>query len=302
MANDDYTLILIPDARSAPRKIRISKRLVRWIRRAMGVAALAAAGLLAHYVWLNWQVSELDALRLQNTALSVQTQDYNVSLGRFEGQLSLLQRTVAKLGVISGVEQGAAGTYGAIGGFGGVSGIEATPPLRDPDVIAAQLSRRLSELATRSTRLESFYADQQELLAHTPSIWPVRGYLSSGYGRRNDPFTGRRIFHPGIDVSAPRGSEVTAPADGRVVAVGRRGAYGKAIIIDHGQDIVTRYGHLQDYNVRAGQPVRRGDVIGFVGSTGRSNGPHLHYEVWVRDRLQNPVHYILEEYRSFGRS
>jgi murein DD-endopeptidase MepM/ murein hydrolase activator NlpD len=302
MADDYYTLILIPDARSTPRKIRFSKRLVRWIGRAAAVAGLATAGLLVHYGWLNWQVSELDALRLQNAALAVQTQDYNVNLSRFEGRLSLLQRTVAKLGVISGVEQDVAGVDAAIGGFGGVTGVEAAPPSSDPDVVADALSRSLSDLAARSSRLESFYADQQELLAHTPSVWPVRGFLSSGYGRRNDPFTGRRILHPGIDVSAPLGAPVTAPADGRVVAVGRRGAYGKAIIIDHGNEVVTRYGHLQDYNVRAGQEVRRGDVIGFVGNTGRSNGPHLHYEVWVRDKLQNPIHYILDEYRSFGRS
>jgi murein DD-endopeptidase MepM/ murein hydrolase activator NlpD len=302
MADDYYTLILVPDARSAPRKIRFSKRLVRWARRALAVAALAASGVLVHYVWLNWQLSELDALRLENAALSVQTQNYNVSLGRFEGRLSRLQHTVAKLGVISGVEQDVPGPDGVIGGLGGVTGVEAAPPSHDPDVVADSLSRSLSDLAARSTLLESFYADQQELLAHTPSIWPVRGYLSSNYGRRTDPFTGRRIFHPGIDVSAPRGTEITAPADGRVVAVGRRGAYGKAIIIDHGHDVVTRYGHLQDYNVRAGQRVQRGDVIGFVGNTGRSNGPHLHYEVWVHDKLQNPVHYILDEYRSFGRS
>lgn len=302
MADDDYTLILIPDARSAPRKIRLSKRMVLWTRRAVATGALTAAGLLVHYAWLNWQVSELDALRLENAALSVRTQDYNVSLGRFEGRLSLLQRTVAKLGVISGVEQDAAGIDGVVAGLGGVSGLEAAPPSSDPDVVAHALSRSLSDLTARSTRLESFYADQQELLAHTPSIWPVRGFLSSGYGRRRDPFTGRSILHPGIDVSAPLGTEITAPADGRVVAVGRRGAYGKAIIIDHGNDIVTRYGHLQDYEVRAGQEVRRGDVIGFVGSTGRSNGPHLHYEVWVHDKLQNPIHYILDEYRSFGRS
>jgi murein DD-endopeptidase MepM/ murein hydrolase activator NlpD len=85
-----------------------------------------------------------------------------------------------------------------------------------------------------------------------------------------------------------------------VVSVGRRGAYGKALVIDHGFDVVTRYGHLEEYNVRAGQRVRRGDVIGFVGNTGRSSAPHLHYEVWVRDKLQNPIHYILDEYRSFG--
>jgi murein DD-endopeptidase MepM/ murein hydrolase activator NlpD len=302
MADDYYTLILIPDARSASRKIRVPVRLVRWTLRVVTAVALAAVGVLGHYLWLNWQMSELEALRVENAALAEQAQDYNLNLGRFEGQLSLLQHTVAKLGVISGVENALPGTGGTIGGVGGLTEVEATPPSRDPDFVVASLSQSLADLTSRSTRIESFYADQQELLARTPSIWPVRGYLSSGFGRRNDPFTGRPIFHPGIDVSAPRGTKVTAPADGLVVSVGRRGAYGKAIVIDHGHEIVTRYGHLDDYNVRAGQRVRRGDVIGFVGDTGRSNGPHLHYEVWVRDKLQNPIHYILDEYRSFGRS
>ena len=139
-----------------------------------------------------------------------------------------------------------------------------------------------------------------ELLVHTPSIWPVRGYLSSGFGRRSDPFTGRKSRHSGIDVAATRGTKVMAPANGVVVSVGRRGPYGRSIMIDHGNDIITRYGHLHGYNVGAGQHVQRGDVIGFVGNTGRSNAPHLHYEVWVHDKAQNPIHYILEEYRSLG--
>jgi len=222
-----------------------------------------------------------------------------VNIGRFEGRIASLRHTVTKFGVISGVEQ-TLPDDGAIGGVGGVAGMDQLPPSRDPDLVVRSLSRSLSELATRSSRIASFYVDQNALLARTPSIWPVRGYLSSVYGRRRDPFTGGRDFHPGIDISAPRGTKVLAPADGVVLAVGKRRAYGKAIIIEHGHDTLTRYGHLEGYNVRPGQRVRRGDVIGFVGNTGRSKGPHLHYEVWVGDKTQNPIHYILEEYRSFG--
>ena len=300
MSDEHYTLILIPGARSAPRKIRVPVRLARWTLGSLVAAALAAGGLLVHYAWLNWQLAEIEALRLQNAALSEQTRDYKRNLGRFEGRIALLQRTVTKLGVVSGVEQTLPGDDGVSAGRGGATWTETTPPSRDPELAARSLSRRLADLAVRSSRIESFYTDQTELLACTPSIWPVRGYLSSGYGRRSDPFTGQMSFHPGIDVSAPRGTEIKAPADGVVVSVGRRGAYGQAIVIDHGFDVVTRYGHLEKYNVRAGQRVRRGDVIGFVGNTGRSNAPHLHYEVWVRDKLQNPIHYILDEYRSFG--
>jgi len=162
------------------------------------------------------------------------------------------------------------------------------------------LERDLADLATRSQRLEEFYTDQKVLLASTPSIWPVRGYLSSGFGNRIDPFTGQKDFHPGIDISSPIGTKIVAPADGIVVKTGIMGAYGNAIVINHGFGIMTRYGHMASFNVRPGQRVKRGDVIGYVGSTGRSNAPHCHYEVWVRDQLQNPIHFILDEYRSFG--
>jgi murein DD-endopeptidase MepM/ murein hydrolase activator NlpD len=300
MADECYTLILIPDARSASRKLRLPLQLVRWGLRGAAVAALVAVGTFGHYVWLNGQMAELEALRLENAALSGQLHEYNVTLGSVEGQIALLQRTVTKLGVVSGVEQTLPGDDGVIGGLGGAAWADVSPPSRDPEIARESLSRSLSALSARSTRIESFYADQTELLGRTPSIWPVRGYLSSGFGRRNDPFTGQRSSHPGIDISAPRGTEIKAPADGVVISVGRRRAYGQAIVIDHGFDIVTRYGHLDAYNVRPGQRVRRGDVIGFVGNTGRSSAPHLHYEVWVRDKLQNPIDYIVEEYRSFG--
>jgi murein DD-endopeptidase MepM/ murein hydrolase activator NlpD len=300
MPEEYYTLMLVPDARSASRKLRVPVRLVRWSLGALAVAALGASGLLVHYVWLNRQVREMETLRRQNAALSEQTRDYNLNLGRFESRITLLQRTVAKLGIVSGVEQTLAGVPEGVGGQGGATWAGTIPPSADPDLAARSLSRRLADLSERSHRIGRFYADQTELLTSTPSIWPVRGYLSSGYGRRIDPFTGQPGFHPGIDISAPRGTEIKAPADGVVVEVGRRGAYGRAIVIDHGFDVVTRYGHMEDYNVRPGQRVRRGDVIGFVGNSGRSNAPHVHYEVWVGDKLQNPVHYILEEYRSFS--
>ncbi len=298
-ADEYYTLMLIPDARSASRKIRVSRRLVRWVVRTAAAASIAAIGLLAHYAWLNGQVSEVDALRVQNAELQQRAHEHRSTLDQLEGRIASLDRAVVRLGVISGVEQTLPEDR-VTGGVGGVTGLDATPPSRDLDLVARSLSRSLSDLAARSTRIEGFYSDQKELLSHTPSIWPVRGYLSSGFCRRSDPFSGRMSRHSGIDVSAARGTKVVAPADGVVVAIGRRGPYGQSIIIDHGNDVITRYGHLDRYNVVAGQSVRRGDVIGFVGSTGRSNAPHLHYEVWVQDKVQNPIHYILEEYRSLG--
>ncbi len=300
MAEGYYTVILVPDARSAFRKIRVQVRLIRAVAGAAGAVALAVAALLGHYAWLNGQVSELEALRRENAVLSERTRRHGETISELEGRLARLRGTIAKLGVMSGLEQSLPAADGVLGGVGGLAGAEPDPPSRDPEVTLHTLSRSLSDLAARSQRIETFYADQTVRLSHTPSVWPVRGYFSSGFGARVDPFTGGRDFHPGIDISAPRGTKAVAPADGVVVAVGQRGAYGLAIIVDHGYGIVTRYGHFEGVKVRAGQRVRRGDVLGFVGSTGRSNAPHLHYEVWQDDKAQNPIHYILDEYRSFG--
>jgi murein DD-endopeptidase MepM/ murein hydrolase activator NlpD len=130
---------------------------------------------------------------------------------------------------------------------------------------------------------------RQALAAATPSIWPVPGWLSSNYGTRRDPFTGENDFHPGLDISADYGQPVHATADGAIASAGVNGSYGNLGVIDHGYGITTRYGHLSRFAVSSGQAIHRGDVIGYVGSTGRSTSSHLHYEILVNGQLTNPM-------------
>ncbi len=137
---------------------------------------------------------------------------------------------------------------------------------------------------------------QQDHWARIPSIQPADGYITSGFGYRKDPFTGRIKFHHGIDIFAPRGTPVVAPARGRVVRIRRERGYGLTLELDHGNGIHTFYAHLQSVKVRRGQQVERGDTIAFVGNTGRSTGPHLHYEVRVQGRRVNPTRYIIPAY------
>jgi murein DD-endopeptidase MepM/ murein hydrolase activator NlpD len=127
------------------------------------------------------------------------------------------------------------------------------------------------------------------LAAATPTIWPAHGWLSSGYGRRADPFTGDPDFHSGLDISTGRGAPVYATADGTVVSASSSGNYGNLVVVDHGFGIVTRYAHLSRFTVKPGAKVSRGDLIGLVGATGRATAPHLHYEVLVNGRLMNPL-------------
>jgi len=125
-----------------------------------------------------------------------------------------------------------------------------------------------------------------------PNLWPVEGQITGSFGERIDPFNGEGAFHTGVDIAAGYGQPVIAPADGVVTFADQLGGYGRAIVVDHGHGIATRYGHLSSFAVAPGQQVHRGDVIGYVGLSGRSTGPHLHYEVRINDTPVNPYKYL----------
>jgi murein DD-endopeptidase MepM/ murein hydrolase activator NlpD len=125
-----------------------------------------------------------------------------------------------------------------------------------------------------------------------PNLWPVEGQITGSFGERIDPFNGEGAFHSGVDISAGYGQPVIAPADGSVVFADFMGGYGRAIVLDHGHGISTRFGHLASFAVISGQRVHRGDTIGYVGLSGRSTGPHLHYEVRINDTPVNPHKYL----------
>jgi murein DD-endopeptidase MepM/ murein hydrolase activator NlpD len=153
--------------------------------------------------------------------------------------------------------------------------------------VAEQRELSLEELVTG---LE----DKHDRLASSPAVWPAKGWLTSRFGMRVSPFTGRRQFHSGIDVAGAPGSPVIATARGRVVFAGPKGPMGQAVIIDHGHGVETHYGHNQEVHVKRGQQVERGDVIASLGNTGRSTGPHLHYSVEVNGKAVNPLDYIFD--------
>ena len=135
--------------------------------------------------------------------------------------------------------------------------------------------------------------------AQAPNLWPVEGRITGSFGERIDPFNGEGAFHRGIDISSGYGNRIVAPADGVVTYAGPESGYGRLIQIDHGHGVTTRYGHLSSFAVTSGQRVQRGQVIGYVGLSGRSTGPHLHYEVWVHNTPVNP-HKFLRATQSAG--
>lgn len=173
-------------------------------------------------------------------------------------------------------------------------------PLHRQEMASRKIRLFLQELSDE-IRLEE--VQQQELLlsmrenrerlAVMPSIWPVEGFVSSGFGSRPSPFTGRLQTHKGLDIAARMGTPIHAPGRGIVTAAGTDGAYGISVDLNHGGGITTKYGHMSKLAVKPGQSVERGDVIGYVGRTGRATGPHLHYEVRLNGVPTNPYAYLL---------
>jgi murein DD-endopeptidase MepM/ murein hydrolase activator NlpD len=236
-------------------------------------------------------------LERSNIALQIENASYREATGQLSDQISSLQAAVDSLGIQSAVDPNAKAAMDklpepvktrAMGG-----GLGATPAMLSnilsPDMTFGVLSDLLGTMASSLDIMRTGVERRQALAAATPSIWPVTGWLTSRYGNRRDPFTGGADFHPGLDLSAQYGQPVRATADGRIAVAERSGSYGNLVEIDHGYGIVTRYGHLSRFKAVAGQQVHRGDIIGFVGSTGRSTSAHLHYEILLNGKLTDPM-------------
>ena len=142
------------------------------------------------------------------------------------------------------------------------------------------------------SELERLLESKKDILTHTPSVWPAQGWVTSGFGFRTNPFTGLSQMHEALDISNRTGTLIVAPADGIVSDIGRDSAYGVILVISHGFGMTTRFAHLNKTLVKVGQKVKRGDIVGYVGSTGKSTGPHVHYEIWAKGKSVNPKKYL----------
>ncbi|MEW6369106.1 MAG: M23 family metallopeptidase [Acidobacteriota bacterium] len=300
MAQKFFTVILVPNAKACLRRFTIPYKLVA----ATGIALLTVCLIAGVFIYrsarIAWQVAELETIRSENAQLRQANVDYHKSTEQLKEQINQLREYTKKLNTIAGIEDPSAIT---LVGMGGIGGFTQPTTAGSPGALARPLSNELSFLKAEAGQLEdqmqslsSFFEKQSLLLASTPSIWPTTGYLSCGFGWRLDPFTKLNEFHQGIDISSQLGQPIVAPSSGVVVATGSKGGYGNVLILDHDFGYQTRYGHLRGFAVREGQSVKRGQIIAYVGNTGKSTGPHLHYEVWVHDQAVNPIQFILEEY------
>ncbi|HKA16485.1 MAG TPA: M23 family metallopeptidase [Myxococcota bacterium] len=320
---DTLSLIVVSDETSPVRRFSLPKVMLKRAAIGAGLFAVAVVGLSVDYVRLRMDNHELASLRKESVERRAQVAAFEKKMGEVDGRLAKLSELERKVRIIANLPGAAASGGEEVtpvepevepGGQGGVE--EPTPAVatahrhsRLPAIPpGAGVLQRVSLLDQSADYLGSIAAGQsdslenllhslegkRERLESSPSIWPSKGWLTSTFGYRISPFTNQKQFHAGIDIAGTPGTDVVAPARGRVVFAGENGALGNCLIIDHGYGVRTQYGHNQAFYVKPGQIVERGQRIAALGNSGRSTGPHLHYMVEVNGKTRNPLDYIFD--------
>ncbi|MFQ6672367.1 MAG: peptidoglycan DD-metalloendopeptidase family protein [Candidatus Tectimicrobiota bacterium] len=305
MGRDTLTVIMLPSGAGRPRTVVLRRR---WVRLAglvgLGCLAVLIVGAFS-YRTLRQQVVDLAYLQAETSSQRVELASMAEEVEGLRDRLQRLQKMDRKLRLLASLEPPQEGSTSLLGVGGPSPSASSAGEVFIADrqsTLIETMRRELAKLKTAASRQEasfhdlvSAFYDLKSHLAFTPSIWPVRGWVTSGFGPRLSPFTGKRVLHTGIDIATRTGALIVAPADGVVTGVATEFDYGKILTIDHGYGLTTRYGHGSKVLVQPGQRVRRGDPIARVGNTGRTTGPHLHYEVRLNGVPVNPKRYVVQD-------
>jgi murein DD-endopeptidase MepM/ murein hydrolase activator NlpD len=289
MKPEAYTLFIASNRKGTFRKIRVPVYVVHLLGLLAvvgGITVLAGAG---SYTRMLWKAGEYNALRRQQTALK----------HNYEQLQSTVQDTNQRLDSLQSLATEVAMTYGFMrfrqSPFS--LNVNEIPPGSDTgfERTVAQfnfLERNVGAASLPAGSLHLLPTPGLVDTPYTPSLWPVIGHLTGHFGERMDPFSGEGAFHTGVDISSQYGDMVRASADGVVVVADLRAGYGRLVVVDHGFGVTTWYGHLSTIHVVPGQTVKRGDSLGNVGVSGRTTGPHVHYEVRINGAPVNPMRYL----------
>jgi len=295
-----FTIMILPGPNSRVRKYSVSKTRLKNVAIFIVVAAFISTGMLIQYFHMQGQVCELNSLRAETVQHREELKQFASSIVDFKSQMDKMKELDFKLRRLAKMPTE---TKEQVLGMGGA---QESPTFTLDDVgkkshedLMKQMHQELDNLSkdvsvqeASMNKLTQYFEHRNSVLAATPSIWPVRGFLTSTFGYRISPITGKRQFHEGLDIANKVGTPVMAPANGTVADTGVQNGYGRFIKIQHGFGMVTVYGHLSKIGVKPGQRVERGEVIGYVGNTGSSTGPHLHYEVRVNGVPNNPKKFL----------
>ena len=301
MKSKRYTIVITDPVSGVERRAVVSVRPV-----VMAGCVLFALPVLIG-IGAAWKAkSDVAGLVGSQKMLEAENANYRSATAALSAQISSLQAAITELGAKSALDPSLARSMErlpaltkarAMGGGSDVDRAARTTlsTLTSVEDTFGLLRTLLESLEDRLGAVRTTMERRNALAAATPSIWPASGWLTSRMGARRDPVTGDDDYHAGLDIAGDKGQPVYATAEGTISQAGYHGAYGNLIVVDHGFGLQTRYGHLLDYKVKPGDKVKRGDVIGHVGATGRATGYHLHYEVLANGKLLNPLQLLTQQ-------
>lgn len=296
-----FTLMFVPGPNAPVRTFSVSKSAIKAVLASVVCVLVLSLYLVYEYKSVKDKVWELRTMREELMEQKAQVQNFALNMLDYKRQMFLLRDLDTKLrrAVSLGPRDKAQQVLG-IGGPDelGLQNLATLGEKRQAEVLK-EMSQELNQLKGAASKQEAslqmlieYFEDKRSLHASTPSLWPVRGWVTSHFGNRLSPFSGIEKFHEGIDIAAQTGTPVTSPADGVVIKAGFGTGYGNMVEISHGYGFKTLFAHNSRLNVKTGQRVRRGDIIAFVGDSGSSTGPHLHYEVRLNGLPINPTKYM----------
>jgi len=296
MGRSFYTFIVVPNTSSRLHKLKLPVRILRVLAGIGFLSFFVVVGLGFNYAKMAFKAADYDKLQSENTNLKVQKKNLEVAALKLSEKITNLETVSARIQSL--IENEGPPKRGKLN-TAAVGGSTVDYPTAEL-LRSANIKDGLNMLKTQVAGMEGTFSILDDVMQKrsrdrqfTPSLWPVKGAITSHYGNRADPFNGEAEMHLGLDISALFGARILAPADGRVIFAERKAAYGNLIVIDHGNGLTTRYGHLSRFLVKVGQKVKKNEtVIGLVGNTGRTTAPHLHYEVRLNDRAVNPRTYL----------
>lgn len=301
-----FTFLLIPEKTSRVHRLSVPAWALRASLISAGFLVVLGAAMLLDYWYVIDQIEENKDLRIQNRRLRQQVQIFKNKMDAFEDTMDRVQTFSTRLKVITNLEERESISSRLSDPLPDASeNIGTTTTPEDP--VTQQEGRELESSITGKSRkallleqdLQDLYElliDQRSFLAALPTRRPAAGEITSGFGVRQSPYGMNEKMHEGLDIANHPGTLIHAPANGTVTFVGRKPGYGHTLIIDHGYGLETWYGHTRKILTENNQKITRGDIVAHMGSTGRSTGSHLHYEVRVNGYPVDPISYILENY------
>jgi len=318
----NYSIIIVTGATSTNKEFNISSKLIKNSIIALTVLLLVFGFIIFDYLTVSFDKERMKRLEKENTEKDKTISELSSAMKEIEANLKVMEVYKERISVAMGltspnslIEVGTGGPVnnGPISNFSADPELNGKAPLDSnskltpkpttpiPPPSTENILKKVNDIRKNASKIENtlkfvenVMEEQKIRLASIPSVWPTKGYLTSPFGERIHPFTGKESFHNGQDIATQYGNRVQAPANGIVLVAEYQDYYGYLLVIDHGFGFTTRYGHLSSFAVKEGDRVKRFQTIGYVGNSGRSSAPHLHYEVRYFGKPLNPMNFIID--------